>query len=294
VDIGGVVREMCRDEYFSHHLYRSLAGKPFMKKNLREALLRAAEDEYKHYLFWRSAVGECSSRTHMFKVFIYTVMFYLFGLTVLLKILEAKERSVTAIYREMVKLRPGLREEVERIILDEEEHEKEFLSSIDEGRVKYIGAITLGVSDALVELTGIYTGSLGAFENTLSAGLTGLLAGIAASISMGIASYTQAKNEGRASPGLAAIYTLLAYISVALLLATPYFIINNLMIAFITMVVIALAVVSYLTFYVAILHNRSYIKEFSETTILIFSVSILLYVLGSILGKILGLTSSPP
>jgi hypothetical protein len=37
----------------------------------------------------------------------------------------------------------------------------------------------------------------------------GFLAGIAASISMGIASYAQAKNEGRARPGLAALYTFL-------------------------------------------------------------------------------------
>jgi VIT1/CCC1 family predicted Fe2+/Mn2+ transporter len=287
--IDSAVREMCINEYFSYHLYRSLAGKPFVGKNLRETLLKASEDEYRHYLFWRSIVGECSSSISMFKMFIYTVMFYLFGLTALLKILEAKERSAKAIYKEIAKLKHELKEEVEKMILDEEKHEKEFLLSIDEGRVRYIGAITLGISDALIELTGIYTGSLGAFENTLSAGLTGLLAGIAASISMGVASYTQAKNEGRANPGLAAIYTLIAYISVALLLATPYFIINNLIKAFIAMVVIALAIVSYLTFYVAILHNRSYIKEFGETAIMIFGVSILLYILGSTLGKILGI-----
>jgi hypothetical protein len=44
-----------------------------------------------------------------------------------------------------------------------------------------------------------------------------------------------------------------------------------------------------ITFYAAILHGRSYLREFTETSLLIFGVSILLYVLGLTLGSLLGI-----
>jgi VIT1/CCC1 family predicted Fe2+/Mn2+ transporter len=105
---------------------------------------------------------------------------------------------------------------------------------------------------------------------------------------MGIASYAQARNEGRARPGIAALYTFLSYIAVALLLALPYFIISNILVAFVAMVVTAVAVVAYMSFYVAVLHSRSYAKEFTETALLIFGVALLLYILGSVLGEVFG------
>jgi VIT1/CCC1 family predicted Fe2+/Mn2+ transporter len=61
--------------------------------------------------------------------------------------------------------------------------------------VRYLGSITLGISDSLIELTGIYAGSLGVFSNNLVAGLTGLIAGLSASISMAIASYIRVRNQ---------------------------------------------------------------------------------------------------
>jgi VIT1/CCC1 family predicted Fe2+/Mn2+ transporter len=105
---------------------------------------------------------------------------------------------------------------------------------------------------------------------------------------MGIASYAQAKNEGRTRPELAAFYTFLAYIAVALLLALPYFVISSLLVAFIVMLILAVAIMAYMTFYVAVLQSRSYLREFAEITLLIFGVSILLYIIGSTMGNVLG------
>lgn len=79
---------LCRDELFSHHLYRSLASKPFVCRGIREALLKASEDEYRHYIFWKSTVGECSDRFLRLGILLYTLMFYLFGLAATLKYLE--------------------------------------------------------------------------------------------------------------------------------------------------------------------------------------------------------------
>ncbi|MEM4010392.1 MAG: rubrerythrin family protein, partial [Ignisphaera sp.] len=135
------------------------------------------------------------------------------------------------------------------------------------------------------ELTGIYTGSLGAFENTISAGLTGLLAGVSASISMAVAAYSQAKQEGRDRPGLSALYTFIAYITASILLALPYFLAPSIYTAFAAMMIVAMAIVAYMSFYVAVLQKTSYLRELALNTALIFGISILLYILGSVLAK---------
>lgn len=285
-----VERKMCEDEYVSFHLYRRLARLPLVSENLRKTLRKAAEDELKHYEFWKSFAGECASIASKLKVLLYTVMFYLFGLTVTLKFIESKEARAASIYENIASEKPEVAGVLKEIVEDEERHEAEFAESIDEGRVKYIGSITLGISDALIELTGIYTGSLGAFENTLSAGLTGLLAGVAASISMGAAAYAQAKHEYRLNPKLSALYTFAAYIAVAAILAAPYFMVSSILVAFTVMMLLATAIVAYVSFYSAVLRSKSYLKEFAETLVMVLGVSLALYVLGSVLGELLGVT----
>jgi len=279
---------MCVDEYESYALYSALARSPMVSSRLREALAKAAEDEYRHYTMWRNAVGDCRSGVSPIRLFLYRIVLYLFGLTVLLKILESKEVQAEEMYRAISEARPDLKELASRMLEDETRHEEEFVNSIDEGRVKYIGSITLGISDALVELTGIYAGSLGAFDNTLSAGMTGLLAGIAASISMGIASYTQAKHEGRLKPRLSAMYTMLAYLAVVVLLALPYFLTGSVYTAFGVMMAVALLVIAYMSFYVVALQGGRYLREFASSALMILGVSFLLYILGSVLGSVLG------
>ncbi|MEM0490296.1 MAG: ferritin family protein [Ignisphaera sp.] len=283
-----ILYKVCRDEYEAYTLYRALTKSRWGKK-YRSILEKAAEDELHHYRFWTSVVGKCTTNFTRIKVLLYTIVLYLFGLTVTLKFIESRETDASRIYRELSESRPDLKDSLSKIIGDEERHEAEFASSIDEGRVRYLGSITLGISDALIELTGIYTGSLGAFENTISAGLTGFLAGVAASISMGIASYSQAKHEAHKNPKLSALYTSIAYLIVVILLALPYFVIKSMIFAFMAMVIIAIVVVAYMTFYTTVLHNRNYLREFIETTTMILGVSLLLYILGSILGKLIGI-----
>lgn len=283
------IMRMCKDEYESYHIYNVLAKSPMINKKLRLVLEKVAKDELKHYMFWRNIVGECSSKVSIFKILFYRLALYLFGVTIIIKLLESKEIRASGVYKSIASKRADLAKEIEEIYRDEEAHENSFASNIDEDRIKYIGFITLGISDALIELTGIYAGSLGAFDNNISAGLTGLLAGIAASISMGIASYSQAKHESRLKPSLSALYTFISYISVVLFLALPYFIIDSLYIAFAIMITIAFVVIAYLSLYVSVLHNKKYYKELIESILLILGVSLLLYLIGRLLGDILGI-----
>ena len=282
--------DMCRDEFKAYHLYRALSRSRLIGKRFRDTLAKVANDEWKHFSFWNSLVGGCSFSISRLEIYMYSFILILFGITFILRFIESMERKAIDVYRKALELRPDLASEIKAIEEDEERHEKEFLENIDEDRVRYLSSIALGVSDALVELTGIYTGSLGAFANTLSAGLTGLLAGIAASISMAVAAYTQAKHEKFKSPGVSAMYTGIAYIVVTFLLALPYFVLNTMIIAFTIMIIIALSITAYMSIYSAVLSNRKFSREFIETATLILGVSLLLYTLGKVLGNIIGIS----
>ncbi|MCX8199332.1 MAG: rubrerythrin family protein [Sulfolobales archaeon] len=287
-------RKFCKDEYEAYGMYTFLAKNPLVTMKVKRALDKAALDEYRHYVFWRNIAGECSSTPSTIKGFLLSLLLPLFGVTVIIKFIESMEKSGLELYREISLVKPELKEEVEKIIKEEEEHEASFISGLDEGRVKYLGSIMLGISDALVELTGIYSGALGVFANTLSAGLTGLLAGISAAISMAIASYAQAKHEVGKAPKIAALYTGIAYLLVVLLLALPYFLANAITSAFAAMIVVALLVIAYMSFYSSVLFKKNYLREFIETSGLMLGVSTLLFMLGNALGQLFGVTTLHP
>jgi len=278
----------CREEFLSYHLYRSLARLVGKRGRFRDVLLRAAGDELRHYTLLKGFVGECGSTWLRLRAYLYTALYLLFGLTFTMKLAESMEGSAEVAYRELARSRPELARELEALAADEVKHEAELVEEIEEGRVRYLSSIALGVSDALVELTGVYTGSLGAFASTVSAGLAGLLAGVAASVSMAVAAYTQAKHERGRSPALSAAYTGAAYSAVTLLLALPYFTVGSMVVAYVAMLAVAVAVAAYMAAYSAVLGGRRFLRELAETAGLILGVSLALYLLGSTLGRLLG------
>ncbi len=79
--------------------------------------------------------------------------------------------------------------EVSEVLKDEENHEHELLDMTNEQRLEYMGSIVLGLNDALAELTGTLAGLTFAFQNTRLIALSGLITGIAASLSMAASEY---------------------------------------------------------------------------------------------------------
>lgn len=286
MELREVAAEICRDEYRAYTVYKSLSSSRMLPEKAREAFRRFSEEEYRHYLYWRGIAGECVSPVSKLSKALYILLLLLFGATVTLKVLERGERDSRARYAEL--RRAGLPEkELGDIEREEEEHESLLINSIDEGRVRYLSSIALGVSDALIELTGIYMGSLGLFAAASSVGLVGLIAGISASISMGAASYSQAKHAGTAKPFISALYTMGAYLLVALSLALPYFALPSLAHSFALMMLIAIAIISYMSFYASVLHDRSFVRELAENLGLIIGVGVALYFLGSGLRSVI-------
>lgn len=277
---------MCQSEYVAHKTYQ-FVGRFIAKGRLRDALFQASNDEYRHYTFWSKVGGDCRVPSSYLKILAFTFFSILFGITVLVKVLERIEGDTSRVYAELAGENPEYFDELNAMAVDESKHEAEFASSINEARIKYLSSITLGVSDAIIELTGIYTGALGILDSTKSAGTVGLLAGISAAISMAAASYAQAKHEIWKKPHFAAIFTGVSYLAVVSVLAAPYFLTEILLLSFAVMIINAILVVAYISVYGSTLLNKSYLREFMSNTGLLLGISVFLYVLGRALGVLI-------
>ncbi|MEB3851359.1 MAG: VIT1/CCC1 family protein [Desulfurococcales archaeon] len=282
-------REFCRDERFDSELYRSLA---LMERDpaRRRILEELARQEEEHARFWERLAGGCGDRAGGARIALAKLARRVFGLTFTVKLLERGEEETIRAYRDYLKyLEGGLRDELERIIAEEEEHERRLIGEIDESIIKYMSFIVLGLADAIVEITGVHAGALGSLANTLAAGVTGLIVGFSAAISMGSAAYLQAKQELKRDPVRSAIVTALAYILTVGLLALPYFVTHNMIAAFSSSVILALALVAGFTYYSSVVFDRPFWREVLETTLLTLGTALGAYLFGDFLGRVTGL-----
>lgn len=281
--------EFCRDEYHDYRIYSALAESEGSGE-LKEILRKFAEHERRHYEFWRKLSGECA---HEDRLRIASVLLSrrLFGLTFTLKLLERHEEETIRAYKEYAQRLEGeARRELEKIIEEELEHERSFMSSVAEKEtfVKYLGFIALGLADAIVEITGVHAGFLGATSTTLIAGIAGLIVGLSASVAMAGAAYLQAKHgnmEERLSPSLSAAFTGAAYIFAVLLLAAPYFLTGHMISAFLASLLVAVALVVGFTYYGSVVGDRPFARETAENLAILVITAMISYAFGALIGS---------
>ncbi len=92
----------------------------------------------------------------------------------------------------------------------------------------YYGSIVLGISDALIEMTGVLAGLTFALKDLKLVALSGLVTGIAASLSMGASEFLSKRAESRNSlPIKEALYTSMSYLFVVTILISPYLLIEQ-------------------------------------------------------------------
>ncbi len=288
-DFTSDARFFCDDEHFDHLVYKELASKE--RNGPRRALLeRLAEMERKHYEFWQSLLPSHRPRFNPLRFRAIMLLRALFGLTFVTKLLERHESEVVRRYREVLKRAEGeVREKVEEFLRDEEEHEKALISQIDEPLLRYIGFIALGLSDSMIEVTGVHAGFLGVTASTIIAGVAGLIVGFAASISMGVAAYLKAKSELRSKPLTSGLVTGIAYLLSTVLLAVPYFATHDMLLAFSGSVVLAILLATFFTFYVAVVNDSSFKREVLENVALIMGTAAATYFFGEFLGDLFGI-----
>jgi VIT1/CCC1 family predicted Fe2+/Mn2+ transporter len=279
----------CQDEYTDHQVYRELAARE-THAGRKEILNQLSRQEEEHYVFWKEFVEDYAPRPRSTFIGFVLLLRYLFGLTFAVKFLERHERRVIDEYR---RIRPHMEGEagvrLERIIADEEKHEEFFIGQINEGVVKYLGFIVLGLADAIIEITGVHAGFLGVSNSTLLAGVAGLIVGFAAAISMATAAYLQAKQGSGMNPLKSALITGFSYILAVVFLALPYFLTASMPLAFTVSLVMAVLLTAYFTFYSSVLFERRFGREFLESTLLTLGTALATYLFGDFLGRIFGI-----
>lgn len=288
MDLERFATKMCEDEYQSYWAYRYLA-ELLDNEKLKKILLHIAECERRHYEFWKRFAKSCKlKKPSKLKL---KLLLKVFGPQFVLKLFERDELSSITIYKRILKeiKDEKLKAELEKILKEEEEHELEFSKEVDDVRVKYMGYVALGLADAIVEVTGVHAGFLGATSNTVLAGLAGLVVGFSASLSMAGAAYIQAKHDPSVSPPVSAGVTGLSYIFSVVMLALPYFLIHDVLSAFLTSFLIATIIMGIFIYYSSVIQVKNFIREYVETLGLLTLTSLGSYAFGYVVEKLLGI-----
>lgn len=283
-------------EITEHSIYTRLAHTEKSPGN-RAALEKLAAQEKSHYEFWTSILrtADPHEAEHVHPktatIWIMGAMRAILGVTFVTKFLEKHERDAIAHYESIRALIPEEhRKKLDEIIEDEKSHEQTFISELKETRVDYMGFIVLGLSDAIVEITGVHAGFLGVTGDTLIAGVSGVIVGFAAAISMGSAAYLQAKEDPEKSSVLSALITGFSYFGSVILLALPYFLIRAMIPAFAISTSVGVALIAGFTYYGAVVFDRKFTREFVESAGLMIGTAIATFVWGKIIGAFFHVT----
>lgn len=160
----------------------------------------------------------------------------------------------------------------------------------------YSSSVVLGISDALIELTGILAGLTFALQDMDLIALSGLVTGVAASFSMGASEFLSKRAEPDASSPLgAALSTWLAYLSVVLVLVAPYLLINEAqfglephLASLACTLVLGIGVVAMFTRWLSAKQDHPFLPRFAEMLTILAFITLLSYGLGASLGHVLG------
>jgi len=274
-----------KNEITEYFIYGLLSRHEKSKQN-QSVLHKIAEEELSHYQVWKKYTGIELSPDRL-KIAWYYVIAKLFGVTFATKLMEAGEKGAQKVYGQLVRTVP----EAEKIMHDEEGHENELISMIDEEKLKYIGSVVLGLNDALVELTGTLAGLTFALQNSKLVGVAGLITGIAASLSMAASEYLSTKTEaGEKNPLRASFYTGVTYVLAVAILIAPFLILSNHFVSLAISLLSAILMIWVFTFYFSVVREVSFRRRFVEMVGICLGVASLSFILGLAVRQFLGIT----
>lgn len=274
-----------RKELTSHIIYRRLSRTTRNPKN-QETLKRISDNELEHYNILKGLTHTDVAPRRVYAGFFYVVA-RLFGLTFGIKLLERGEADASEAYGVLSKDHT----EVARFVLDEERHEQELIAMINEEKLNYVGAIVLGLNDALVELTGALAGFTFAFQNAQLIALTGLITGISASLSMAASEYLSSVHEtGERREALkSAAYTGAAYVLTVVCLILPYLLIQNPFVSLGVCLAAAVLIILVFNFYVSVAKDTPFKRRFWEMALISLGVSGVSFLIGILVKNVFGI-----
>src|SRR3989344_1100351 len=178
-------------------------------KSILKIVKPIAEQKLKDYKLLKS-ITKKEVKPNQLLIYYYLLASQLFGISFSLKLMERSESKCVGYVSRVVKSN-----EVYNLEKACSKYEKQ-LEKVTDVRIKYAGAIVLGLNDALVELTGALAGLTLALQNTKLVAVTGLITGFAAYLSMAASGYLSFREDSHSKDGInplnAAFYTGIAYI----------------------------------------------------------------------------------
>lgn len=281
--IGHIIETYQRIEITEHNIYRRLAGSIKDLENSR-ILDQIAEDELRHYDDWKK-YSQRDIKPNMWQVWKYYLISRIFGFTFGIKLMERGEEKAQENYARL----KGKIPDIDKWIHDEEVHEQKILAMLDEERLRYAGSVVLGLNDALVELTGALAGLTLALQNVKLIALSGLITGIAASLSMAASEYLSTRSEEtQKQPVRAAIYTGIAYVVTVMLLVLPYLIIHNFIIDLVIALTVAVLIIAGFNYYISVAKDEPFRPRFLEMAGLSLGVALFSFIIGYFIRQWLG------
>ncbi len=269
-------------------VYRRLAKIESDPRN-KSILEEIAMEEERHAMTISKITGR-EVGISFWRVWFQLFLAKILGFTFSIKMMENMEKGVSDEYRRL-----GL----EEIALEEDEHERKMIEMLDEERLRYSGSVVLGMSDALVELTGALAGLTFALQDLKLVSIAGLVTGVSAAFSMGASEYLSSRAENKSESAVkAAIYTWISYFATVLLLISPYLIIlvanfsvswmEGYSIALLCTFVMGIIIIGFFNFYISIVEEVSFKSRFFEMAAILAIVSIISFGIGIVLRDLMG------
>jgi VIT1/CCC1 family predicted Fe2+/Mn2+ transporter len=281
--IGHIIETYQRIEITEHNIYKRLARSVKDPENSK-ILEQIADDELRHSADWEK-YSQRKIKPNMWQVWKYYLISRIFGFTFGIKLMERGEENAQENYGRL----KGKIPDIDKWIHDEEVHEQKLLAMLDEERLRYAGSVVLGLNDALVELTGALAGLTLALQNVKLIALSGLITGIAASLSMAASEYLSTRSEKtEKQPVCAAIYTGIAYVVTVMLLVLPYLLIPNYIIDLIIALVAAVLVIAGFNYYISVAKDEPFRSRFLEMAGLSLGVALFSFIIGYFIRQWLG------
>ena len=278
------VLQFQQTEITEYHIYKRLAKRINSPENAK-ILEQIAEDELRHYNGWKRYTNQ-DIQPRWSSVWFYYTLSMLFGFTFGVKLMEQGEQKAQKNYAAVSKEIP----EAETYEREEDVHEEKLINMLDEERLQYAGSVVLGLNDALVELTGALAGLTLALQNVKLIALSGLITGIAASMSMAASEYLSTRSEDtKKQPVRAAIYTGIAYIITVALLVLPYLLIENYILDLAIALTTAVIIIAVFNYYISVAKGESFRARFLEMAGLSLSVALISFIIGYFIRQWLGI-----
>ena len=279
-----IVKKMQQNECNESVIYEKIAKFAKGEEN-KKTLMRLAQEEHAHNKIWEKYTGE-EMKPNKMKVFFYTAIARILGFTFAVKLMERGEGNAQSEYAMLAEEVP----ESVTIHHQEEEHEQALLAMLDEESLQYVGSMVLGLSDALVELTGSLAGFTLALQNTRLIALSGLIVGISATFSMASSEFLSARSEGRTDAFKSCSYTGTAYLLTVVMLILPYLLFSTTqyIAALICMLAVVVLIIAGFTYYTSVAQDQSFGKRFAEMAGISIAVAVISFFVGILAKQFLG------